>query len=164
MDARQFDGFARRLAIGASRRRVLGLLLAGGLGGTLSLRERQEAEARCRPRTRKCNGICCQKGEFCQDPTVQRCISFKGTCIAGANYCAEGAETARCGAGNCFCMQTFDNKTRCGVTIGDCGGCSRDSQCTDLFGVGAFCAKDAGTNFCRGCAAGQGVCAQPCLV
>jgi hypothetical protein len=53
MDAKQFDGFARRLAIGVSRRRVLGLLLAGGVGGTLSLRERQEAEARCRLRNRK---------------------------------------------------------------------------------------------------------------
>jgi len=37
MDAKQFDGFVRWLAVSAPRRRVVGLLLAGGFGGTLGL-------------------------------------------------------------------------------------------------------------------------------
>jgi hypothetical protein len=167
MDAKQFDGFARRLAIGASRRRVLGLLLAGGLAGTLSLVERQEAEARCRPRSRKCNGICCSKGKFCRDPQTQECVSLSDTCEAGENYCATGANEAKCGAAgsDCLCLRTFDKKTRCGLAFGDCGECTRDSQCTTRFGPGAFCAKDTeGSGFCRSCGAEAiGFCAQPCL-
>jgi hypothetical protein len=164
MDARQFDGFVRRLANGASRRRVLGLLVAGGLGGTLSLRERQVAEARCRPRNRKCNGICCPKGTFCSNPSTQQCVSLQGTCDAGDNFCADGTDATRCGGGICFCWQTFGGKTRCGTSITGCGTCTGDGTCVTQFGAGSFCVKPkVQSNFCGNCAANAGFCAAPCL-
>jgi hypothetical protein len=168
MDARQFDGFVRRLTIGASRRRVLGLLLAGGLGGTQSLLQRREAEARCRPRNRKCGTICCEQGTFCRDPLTELCVSLSGSCEAEENFCSSGDDPARCGAvgSDCLCLRTFDKKTRCGLAFGNCGDCTRDKECTAVFGPGSFCAKDIeGSGFCRSCtkAIGLGFCAQPCL-
>jgi|SRR5215213_1623436 len=165
MDAVQFDGVARRLAIGASRRRALGLLLAGGLGGTLG---RQEAQARCRPRGRRCGVTCCHRGTFCLNPDTQPCVSLKDTCGAGENYCASGAEDARCGgvSSSCLYLRTFAKKTRCGLGSGNCGECSRDSQGTATYGTGSFCAKDtAGSAHCRNgnSTTELGFCAQPCL-
>lgn len=166
MDAQQFDGVVRWLAIGASRRRTLGVLLAAGLGGTPSLLLRQEAEARCRPRNRKCNGICCPKGEFCRDPNTQQCVSLKNSCSAGANFCADGTDATRCGQGNCFCWQTFGGKTRCGTAAtASCDTCSGDGTCVDLFGAGSFCVKPkVQSNLCGNCAANQGFCAVACTV
>lgn len=166
MDAREFDGFVRRLASSASRRRVLGVLLAAGLGGSTRLLERQSAEARCRPRNRKCGGICCPRGTFCRVPETQQCVSLRDTCEVGENFCAGGSEEARCGCGSgtctCFCLRTLDKKTRCGSIVGPCGGCTRDGQCTTLFGRGAFCAR-AETSSCASCAQNEGACAQPCV-
>jgi hypothetical protein len=169
MDAKQFDGFARRLASSASRRRAVGLLLAGGLGGSLSLRQGQEAEARCRPRNRKCNGICCPKGTYCHIPETQLCVSLQDTCDAGDNFCADGTEATRCGAGGgsptCFCFQTFGGRTRCGNQATGCGTCSDDRKCKNQLGTpGAFCVKPkVRSGFCGNCGANKGFCATPCL-
>ena len=165
MDDKRFDGFVRRLASGASRRRVLGLLLAGGLGGTLGLLERRETEARCRPRNRKCNGFCCPKGFFCFNPEFQDCASLSDTCDAGDNFCADGTDATKCGGGNCFCWQTFGGKTRCGTGATGCGTCSRDGQCIDQVGAGSFCVKPkVQSGFCSNCGANEGFCAQPCVL
>jgi hypothetical protein len=163
MDARQFDGLVRRLTIGASRRRVLGLLLAGGLGGAPSLLQRQEAEARCRPRNRKCGGECCPKGTLCYNPTTHLCASLKDTCDAGDNYCADGTSATKCGGDNCFCWQTFGGKTRCGVAASSCDVCSGDGKCIDIYGAGSFCVKPkVQSGFCGNCAANEGFCATAC--
>ena len=164
MDGKQFDGFARRLASSASRRRMVGLLLAGGLGGSLSLRQRQEAQARCRPRNRKCSSICCPKGTFCNNPGTEQCVSLKNTCDAGDNYCADGTVATKCGGGDCFCWQTFEGKTRCGTQATVCGTCSRDSKCRDVIDPGAFCVKPkVKSGACGNCGENQGFCAWPCL-
>jgi hypothetical protein len=111
-------------------------------------------------------GTCCPKGTFCHDPNTQACISLRGTCDAGDNFCADGTDETRCGGSlSCFCYQTFGKQTRCGNQITLCGTCSQDSECLALFGAGSFCVKPQveQSAFCGNCGAKEGFCAQPCL-
>ncbi len=122
----------------------------------------QGGECVCAPSNRICGDICCPTGNICVDPDAEECVDAQGTCAAGANFCVDGA--SKCGLGNCFCYQTFGGETRCGnqaLSSGTCT-CTTDAACTS-FGLGAFCAKDAGTGFCAGCPAAVGFCATRCL-
>lgn len=174
MDSDRFDRFSRSFAA-ISRRDAARLLGAGGVAAVAALLGRREAEARCRPKTRRCgSGNCCPKGEVCADLTASVCISAAGSCPAGADSCTGNVActTGPTSPDSCHCFKTFkikhnrfvDGPTRCGqdldLTTAGCGACSTDADCLQQFPniPGVFCRLAGGC----GCTAGLNKCAQPC--
>jgi hypothetical protein len=122
---------------------------------------------RCGPRCadlqtdpRNCGtcGKTCATGEICR---IGLCVAGQGSCPAGADHCL-GEDIPCNGISGCFCVQSMEGDTRCGMGGGGesvCGQCRSSAEC-ERFGAGAFCIKDTGPNC--GCPLGAGFCAVPC--
>ncbi len=112
MDAEHFDGLVRGLTIGSSRRRMLGLLLGGGLAGTLSPLGRQDAKARC-PRLRKDTCPNLSASECCKN---RLCNSHAGTCYKCDKATQSPCKTANDqGPGFC-CHNELEHCCQCPLT------------------------------------------------
>jgi Stigma-specific protein, Stig1 len=100
-------------------------------------------------------GHACGETESC---VAGVCFTADG-CPVGADGCA--APPVPCGMGNCFCSQSTEGETICGVPNFDavCGECESSADCASL-GPGAFCVA-TGSTFCCGPDA-QNVCRLPC--
>jgi hypothetical protein len=110
MDRVRFDGVAREIAAGTSRRQALKLIGGSVAGGFLALSRVEPAGAeRCRRAGEKCDkrkaccvgtccgGVCCPEGQVCQDgmcvtpppvtgPNRLVCVCGDGTIL---NICAD---------------------------------------------------------------------------
>jgi len=135
MDGTRFDGFARTLAAGRTRRRALQALAGGTLAGLLGLTGGvEEAAAACvKPGKKGCKGPknkkCCP-GSVCKGGSTKK----EGTC-----KCKGG--TTKCGS---KCVNTETDKNNCGDCGKKCAGTNscRDGVCTGTFGC------PAGPNYC----------------
>jgi hypothetical protein len=146
MDANRFDTIAKDLVRSTSRRRALGVFLAGVLGLT-SFHNHEEAEAKScqkacekkkdcqkkkdRKAKKKCKKQCkksCQRVDFC----------------AGKNSCVDGRNFTTCQAGGsiaCVCLVTsatsapFCARADVGFTV-DCSAapCPSGETCVNLNG------------------------------
>lgn len=148
----RIDRFARSLAHGLSRRRLLGglggsALAAGGLLATSkSALVCQRAGTTCDPRQRCCQGATCQGGVcICVAGSEQcdgdgRCVNFQSDqnhCGRCGGACAVG-ET--CCAG--LCVEAERDRANCGT----CGNvCSENELCV----LGSCLACPLGTLPCR---------------
>jgi hypothetical protein len=142
----RFEGAAREIAAGTSRRRALGLLAASVAGGLVALFGAAPAEAeRCR-RTGEscregkrcctgvcCGGVCCAAGQVCQS----------GTCVTPPP--PGGPNLVRC-----FCGD--------GSTIEVCADIACDSGAAQDTVCGPACAAHGG-EVGTGCLIGDPACA-----
>jgi hypothetical protein len=147
MDANRFDTIAKDLVRSTSRRRALGVFLAGVLGLT-SLLSHEQAEAK------SCQKACekkkdCQKKKDrkakkkCKDQCKKSCKNQGGFC-AGKNSCVDGRNFTTCQAGGavaCVCLVTastgtpFCARSDVGFTV-DCSAtpCPSGETCVNLNG------------------------------
>ena len=79
MDGQRFDSVTRLIGAGASRRRVLKVLLGGVVAGAAAVRGRGEASAGCVEVVgTSCATNCCGAGLVCVDSTGTECEVFGG--------------------------------------------------------------------------------------
>jgi hypothetical protein len=173
MDGRRFD--ALTMAIGpASRRAALRFAAGAGFAALLTQSRLEETAARCRKPGKKCKSKggkkrkCCGgakcKGHTCRCPQGQigageQCVTGQGTCADGTDACVDGFATPCNGNPSCFCQQSDDSGTRCGMFAGTCGDCVSDGDCA-AHGPGAFCLKT--TPACCNPVLGTTICGVPC--
>jgi len=167
MDTEQFDRLAREVNQVGTRRGALRLLSGGTLAGALALVGGEPAAARCRG-PRKCGRHnCCRKGEICGDKTTKTCVTGKGTCSAGDDYCADRTKTCNDNA-LCGCLPTKEGgNTRCVSVIALGGCCSTDANCAenrpDVPGAVCIAPSSGGCNTgCENNLGSNGQCFAPC--
>src|SRR5215213_5189332 len=159
MDASSFDRLAVVVADPGTRRSVLALLSAVGLG-TLLAKETGAASIclangeHCDPNASPngcCSGKCSRKKKRC------RLAPSQGTCDVTQNDCVSPAPACN-GDVNCVCYVTLRGWSICGSAEGPCGVCENDHDCKSLVGKRARCVECATT-----CATvSKTVCVRPC--
>lgn len=160
MDDRRFDEMARALGTGASRRRVIGGVVAGALGLLRGGRARAQGED-----ASACAAVLCLYGTKCCE------VCGQGTCVAIGRPCpvgdcgGESCGDAVCGAGEFCCNESCSicapvggvcTQQFCGdepeapVEPGEpcnevtCGGgefCCNES-CSTCVPIGGFCTQE----------------------
>lgn len=101
--------------------------------------------------------IPCNAAECC-DPASEVCafteatdiaLCQSGGCPAGADVCTD--ETVFfCGAGDCVCTTSVEERTVCTDFAGVCMTCTSDAQCADALDQDAVCITINGTCTCDG--------------
>lgn len=184
MDVVRFDALTRTLGTGASRRRVLGGVLAAlGLGalapagGVAKKKNRKKAKPnafgclnvgqKCRGKDAKCcSGICQGKKPKKGKRDTSTCAPHN-TGICRQDSCSVG-QNVPCNPANerCLCVVTTGEANFCAnFTVPAeqlCRVCSKDRDCEVAFGPGAACIVLGGlcAGFCP--ATGGTACALPC--
>ena len=151
MHDRCFDALARTLAATRSRRRALGLLAGGALGGAMALLGRGEAAAACGTVGQPCDATrrCCP-GAACADNGRCRCkpglTDCGGRCRnlqTDENNCGKCGRV--CAAGRTCCAGRCVNTANAEAHCGKCGkACRADQIC-----VGGTCLCPNGTVPCQ---------------
>ena len=113
MDEQWFNRLARQIAVGTSRRRMLGGLAGVALGG-LGLRRAgaRSSQGDGEP----CNQVTCGAGEFCCNFSCSICAPIGGACteqFCGGEPCGDTV----CGAGEYCCNAS------CGICAPIGGAC-----------------------------------------
>lgn len=145
MDGKRFDEFARELAGGVSRRRLLRSLAGGAAAMVVGSRLAASAEAACTPPGPRnfcnvdsdcCSGGVCRLGACrCGSGFKQcgdRCVTIStqcGICPAGHQHC------------NGQCRNVQSDRF-------NCGSCNRPCAANQICSSGHCCPK--GTVFCNG--------------
>jgi hypothetical protein len=118
-----------------------------------------ECQGRCIPTSECCTEANCGTGQVCLQG---QCVTWRGTCQAGEDICTDLTHT--CAGGDCLCVTSMSNQTRCAHPGGladffTCDECNSDADCAELYpGVlGAFCIQDTGS----ACPC-SGACYAPC--
>lgn len=123
MDQQRFDAVTRTIARTPSRRKLLGLLVAGVASALLPGRSggaQSDDVGFCPPGYRSCGGFCVDLG------------SDRDHCGACFTPCESGLVAVDCVAGECVRVQCATPLTYCGVVAGcvdfwsdpfNCGGC-----------------------------------------
>lgn len=104
MDDRTFDGLTKALASGTSRRRLVKGVLAGAVGGAVSL-----------------------AGTFGVREAAAVCKAYGQTCVAGAECCTgfcAATKRCRCPAGTGFCNGACQPASAFQSDPNNCGGCN----------------------------------------
>jgi hypothetical protein len=164
MDGTRFDDLTRVLAGSGSRRRFLGRLGAGMLGGVAALLGISDTAARCRPAGRTCsaNDHCCSR--FCGDRDRTgdgQCEPCEGVvcdelcCPPETIGCTENVLPDGTALIGCLCPEgtLYDrarNECRPCANVG--GTCRADEDCCD-----GVCAED-GRCVDRSCCSPEAVC------
>jgi hypothetical protein len=106
MDADRFDTMIRACARPPSRRALLGLGLAGGLGSLLARFDAGAKPKKCKRKQRRCRGTCIPRTNCCKDANCQAGeVCKKEKCVAKPecqqNADCDGGEV--CQNGTCAC-------------------------------------------------------------
>lgn len=123
MDGERFDGVARALAGGASRRRVLGALL--GAGGGLLAGTAAAQPVTCRATADCPAGLDCVC-PFSPDHCTCACVGggrCAGCCSENRRACLTGRDAASCGTEGEPCRRCAPGET-CGAAPGSGGTCA----------------------------------------
>ena len=151
MVGHQFDGLARALSSGLSRRRTLAVLGAAVSGSGLLVFFPEEAAAVSKGQRKRCVR---RGGTVCSAGTNRECCSPTGDCINGA---------CECDPFNNTCPQDATAQCACAPVVGGGFGCCDSNDCcaietpctsnADCTRPGSFCAIGCGppngtTNTC----------------
>jgi hypothetical protein len=167
MDVVRFDALTRTLGAGASRRGILGGVLAAlGLGalapadGAAKKKNTKKAKKnafgclnvgqQCRGKDRKCcSGICQGKKPKLGKRDRSKCVAHD------ESTCQPGQQAQECGGAiGVLCTTTAGQPGQCSTTTGnapycfadgDCFPCKRDSDCEGVCGPQAACIQCATT-------------------
>jgi hypothetical protein len=164
MEKERFDGFARIVARGISRR---GLVAALGLLG-IALPGSAEAKKKLKKNAYgcvnvggKCRGkdaACCSG--ICEGKKPKRGKKDKSTCVGHDESTCAGQD--RCAGEAVTCITAMDISGACAVTTGNasycaasiiCADCAQDRDCAAICDTGAACIV------CPGCGEFQTACA-----
>jgi hypothetical protein len=172
MDQNRFDALTRSWSEAASRRSVLGgilatmghgVLLPGGAAAkrTKTHRKRKKPKKnafgclnvgqRCRGKNRKCcSGRCQGKKPKKGEKDKSRCVGHDAsTCLSGQTFpiCGGGGFvscTSSAGLSGGVCATTTGNAAYCAY-VSDCFPCKKDTDCQAVCGPQAACIACAGS-------------------